>query len=266
MTRAEFLAQLRAALSDFPDEEREDALNFYEEYFNEAGPSNEGVVLAELGSPAKVARIIRANCPTGERRASKGPLARAAAALTLDGPDWRAPAAPVPPRQKPPEGENAGGGEDGQSVPTPVYARREAYSYGGAGGEGGAGGGTGGAGGDNRILWLILIIATCPLWIGAVFVMFGLAVGLVGGLCGIAFGGIATMIAGFAALGGGVGLLFHSIGSGILMMGLSLLCVAVGAAMTSLTVWAVKKFAPIVFGLCARVCRAVFRSFRKAGE
>ena len=46
MTRAEFLAQLRAALSDFPDEEREDALNFYEEYFNEAGPAKEGVVLA----------------------------------------------------------------------------------------------------------------------------------------------------------------------------------------------------------------------------
>lgn len=265
MTRAEFLAQLRAALSDFPEEEREDALNFYEEYFNEAGPANEGVVLAELGSPAKVARIIRANCPAGDRKPKKGPLARAAAALTLDGPDWRAPAAPIPPRASAPQPEGENAPESQGDVLTPVYARREGYAYGGRGGADGGDGGAGGIGGD-RVLLLILLIATCPLWIGAVFGLFGLVVGLIGGLCGIAVAGFATMLAGFAALGGGVGLLFQSVGSGMLMMGLSLLCVAAGAAMTSLTVWAVTKFAPMAFRFCGRVCRAIFSSFRKVRE
>ena len=51
MNRGEFLAELRAQLSDFSEEAREDALKFYEEYLDEAGTEIECVVLAELGSP-----------------------------------------------------------------------------------------------------------------------------------------------------------------------------------------------------------------------
>ena len=60
--------------------------------------------------------------------------------------------------------------------------------------------------------------------------------GIVGGLCGIAFAGFATMIAGVAAFGGGVGLLFTSVPSGILTMGLSLLCISIGALLGAGTV------------------------------
>ena len=68
MDRQLFLQQLRALLSDTAPEEREEAIRYYEEYFDEAGPEQEQAILAELGSPAKVASIIRANVP-GSRAA-----------------------------------------------------------------------------------------------------------------------------------------------------------------------------------------------------
>lgn len=256
MTRAEFLAQLRAALSDFSAEEREDALNFYEEYFNEAGPANEAAVLAELGSPAKVARIIRANCPSaGDGTPARRASTRKAASLTLNGPDWRAPAAPVPPRAE----ETQRTDSDSQ---TPIYAR-----VGGAGGAGGAGGGIAGEpGGGNRMLWLILLIATCPIWGGVLLGLLGAALGLIGGMCGVAAAGFATMIAGFVTLGGSVGLLFHSVGSGIMMMGLSMLCVAAGAAITAVMVWLVTTIAPALFRALITLFRRIFGKMQRAEE
>ena len=64
MTREEFLQRLdKALLAQVTEEERTEAIQFYEEYFSEAGPEQEEAVLAELGSPEKVAAIIKANVP-----------------------------------------------------------------------------------------------------------------------------------------------------------------------------------------------------------
>lgn len=60
MTRDEFLQRLSAALGSLPEEEREAALEYYEEYFADAGPENEQDVLEELGSPEEAARQILA--------------------------------------------------------------------------------------------------------------------------------------------------------------------------------------------------------------
>lgn len=58
MTKNEFIAALRAKLSMLSADEREDAVQFYEEYFDEAGPENEQAVIDELGSPDAVAEKI----------------------------------------------------------------------------------------------------------------------------------------------------------------------------------------------------------------
>ncbi len=246
MTRAEFLEALRRELADFPADDREDALKFYEEYLSEAGPENEAAVLAELGSPQKVARIIRANVPAGAGAASGARAARGSF-------DWRAPAAP----------DVTAGGEEPNAAddsPAPAYARPApgAYEYEYDGGNNGGGGGGNGGGGMDRTLWIILLIVTFPIWIGLIGTAFGLAAGLVGTLCGIVGVGVGTVVAGVAALGTGVGLLFHSVGSGVLMIGLSLICIAIGAAIASLTVWAVAKFAPAAFRAVGSFCRKIF--------
>lgn len=59
MSRAEFMRQLEQLLSDIPQNERAEALNYYEEYFSDAGVENEQKVLMELGSPWQVAQNIR---------------------------------------------------------------------------------------------------------------------------------------------------------------------------------------------------------------
>lgn len=58
MTRTEFIAELRGRLHLLPPEERENAIQFYEEYFDDAGPENEQAVIKELGSPENVANKI----------------------------------------------------------------------------------------------------------------------------------------------------------------------------------------------------------------
>ncbi len=59
MSREEFMDRLVYLLSDITEEEREDAILYYEDYFDEAGAEQEEKVIQELGSPERVAAIIR---------------------------------------------------------------------------------------------------------------------------------------------------------------------------------------------------------------
>ncbi|MGN8632543.1 DUF1700 domain-containing protein [Blautia sp. HCP3S3_G3] len=61
MNRAQFMEQLARLLSDISDAEREEALDYYESYFDDAGAEKESEVIRELGSPGKVAAIIKAD-------------------------------------------------------------------------------------------------------------------------------------------------------------------------------------------------------------
>ena len=58
MDRAQFMQELEKLLADISETERQDALDFYNSYFDDAGAENEASVLRELGSPKKVAAII----------------------------------------------------------------------------------------------------------------------------------------------------------------------------------------------------------------
>jgi uncharacterized membrane protein len=71
MNRSEFMAGLRKLLVSIPEDEREEALQYYEGYFEDAGPENEGNVIKELGSPEKVASIIWADSKEGSRESGE---------------------------------------------------------------------------------------------------------------------------------------------------------------------------------------------------
>lgn len=60
MNRKEFMEQLRRLLHDIPAGDREEALAYYESYFDDAGMENEASVIRELGSPGRIAAEIRA--------------------------------------------------------------------------------------------------------------------------------------------------------------------------------------------------------------
>lgn len=58
MTRQEYMQQLATLLAAMPEAERRDALDYYEEYFDAAGPEKEAQTIQELGSPQNVAEKI----------------------------------------------------------------------------------------------------------------------------------------------------------------------------------------------------------------
>lgn len=61
MNRNDFMRQLEMLLSDITPNERQEALQFYNDYFDDAGVENEQNVIKALGSPAKVAASIKAD-------------------------------------------------------------------------------------------------------------------------------------------------------------------------------------------------------------
>lgn len=65
MNREQFIAQLARLLQDLPPAERQEAIRYYQEYFDDAGEENEDVVIQELGSPGKVVASIKANLQYG---------------------------------------------------------------------------------------------------------------------------------------------------------------------------------------------------------
>ena len=61
MRKEEFISKVEYLLSDISNEEKYDAINYYRDYIEEAGPDKEDEVLAEFGSPERIAAIIRAD-------------------------------------------------------------------------------------------------------------------------------------------------------------------------------------------------------------
>lgn len=61
MNKEYFLRELAYLLQDIPEEEREEALQYYRDYFEEAGPEREAEVLAQIGSPERVAAELKSS-------------------------------------------------------------------------------------------------------------------------------------------------------------------------------------------------------------
>ena len=68
MNRTEFMSQLEQLLRNITPAEREEALQYYNDYFDDAGAENEQEVIEALGNPARVAENIKRDLPgnTGE--------------------------------------------------------------------------------------------------------------------------------------------------------------------------------------------------------
>lgn len=58
MDKETFLAELGRLLAGLPEQEQEEALQYYRDYLEDAGPEHEAEVLRELGSPRKAAAAV----------------------------------------------------------------------------------------------------------------------------------------------------------------------------------------------------------------
>ncbi len=213
MNKTEFLQKLERLLQDIPAEERAEALRFYSEYFSDAGPFEEENVLAELGSPERVAAAIRQGI-SGEQ-------------------------APSEPGEEPQEGK----------IPLPIYARHGAApkaepspaQYGGQ-----ARPRTDPA--SRRILLILLAVLLLPVWISVLAAVVGVLLGIVGAGLGFLLGGIATVIASLAAMVLNIGSFFiWGVGAGLLALGLLFLSAALGVLLTGLGAGVLFWFIPALW-------------------
>lgn len=279
MDRELFLRQLRTLLSDVNDEEREEAIRYYEEYFDEAGPGQEQTILNELGSPAKVAAIIRANVP-GSRTGSAskpgaarteppasnapdgsgrpGPNLSAAAESVAAGvqsirsrirglAEWdSAPHAPEPPRMEEPAPEPETGPYD--------YAA-EGARYAGTGGQT--------ADGRRKLLLIFLAILLFPVWIGLLGGLFGLIAGAIGAFAGLIGGGIGAIFAGVFGLVSAFRLLITSPANGMVALASCMLGIGVGILLFGAGVFCMGTLVPMAVRF---VKKLLHKLLRRGGE
>ncbi len=219
MSRKEFMEELKVLLSELPVEEREEAIRYYESYFEEAGAEQEQAVLTELGSAGRIAsQIIR------DYHMENG-----GGIYTEQGYAEQEKEKQTPVRY---EEENQKEQAAGESRSQGIYVTNK-----------GLGGGA----------WVVIILAavlTFPIWISILGVAFGLLMGFfgaaVGIVCGFGFGGIGCIIGGVAAFAVGIFKAFTLpvvgaglIAAGLLLFGVGCLMIAAAGGMVRLAIWIV---------------------------
>ena len=61
LTKEEYLAQLKKYLKRLPKEDYNNAMDYFTEYFEDAGPEGEAALIQELGTPKEAAYEILDN-------------------------------------------------------------------------------------------------------------------------------------------------------------------------------------------------------------
>ena len=238
MDRAQFMQELEKLLADISETERQDALDFYNSYFDDAGAENEASVLRELGSPEKVAAIIKADLKGSAGGYEYGEY-------TEHGYED----ARTKERGQMPEkyGEESGTGKRffGKGNQTAERAGESDYALTHIGPV------TGEIVGS--VLAVILLVFISPFVKGAVGGILTFVVGILllpfWLIVGLGIGAMALLVGGIAAVVAGAGLLAVMTGTGIMTIGIGCLMIALAILM--------------VLGLISVAVRIVPKWFRK---
>lgn len=71
MNKGDYLSELYKYLADMPAQERDSAMRFYMEYFDDAGDENEQTVMLQLGTPRQLADQLLSEMGTARRAAAQ---------------------------------------------------------------------------------------------------------------------------------------------------------------------------------------------------
>ncbi len=268
MNRAEFMSRLAALLQDMPPAEREEAIQYYNDYFDDAGEGNEAGVIAALGSPEEIAKSIKAGLSDGR---NGGEFTESG----FHGYEQRN-KNQVMSTERPPQdsaGANAYGQQGNGYGPQGNAYGQQGNGYGPQGNSYGSQGPQGGAGADASrqpkksmsggkiALIIVFAILLSPVWIGVLGGFFGGALGLLGGLIGIFVAfltvGIVLTVVGAALVIAGIVALFAAPLGGMCLIGGGLIMIAVGLVFVWLMVLVVGTAIPAlirgVVNLCSRL-------------
>ena len=201
MDRAQFMRELENLLADIPETEKREALEFYDNYFDDAGSENEVSVLRELGSPEKVAAIIKADLKGSAEQYEYG--------------EYTEHGYEDPRTKEPGQMPEKYAGESGEKGKENRFFRKGNQAV--------------------LILAVIFLVFISPFVKGAVGGILTFAVGILllpfWLIVGLGIGAVALLVGGIAAIVAGAGLLTVMIGTGILTIGIGCLMIALAILM-----------------------------------
>ncbi len=238
MSRVEYMSRLAELLADIPEDEREDALNYYNDYFDAGGAENEEENILALGTPEELAKTIR--LASGDMNVIDGEFTETGYSDgitdTRDVPDKYTQIA---------EGDNGVGGDRTYTVFGRTFTR------------------------STLLLIIVILVLAAPVIVPAVFgvlgSVFGLIFGAVGAVIGLVAGLFGTGIS--IVVGSVIGIvvaalsLFTKPFGAIMILGFSFLGLAVGNLMFA-GCGALARAIPVVFRWAIRMAKALI-SFMK---
>lgn len=233
MNRIQFMEELEGLLKDIPSDEREEAIRYYEDYFDDAGFFEEERVIKELGSPSKVAMQIKNNL--------YGKSTEEAAEYTESGyhnPHY----------------------EDTLETPANrVYnqkydsneRRQDTKKW------------------DRSTTLLVvgLLVLSSPIWIGLLGGGFGLVLGIMGAFFGIIVGFGATcfalLIAGGATIGMAITQFTVSPPSALVTLGVGFILLSLSFVFLAITLLIITKLIPAIIRGVVSIFRRLFQKNRR---
>ena len=223
MNRDMFMSRLKELLSDLSEAERDEALSYYEEYFEDAGAENEESVIASLGTPEKVAATIKSGLSEEAEE----------------------------------EGEFS---ETGYS--NTYYETRDEVALNDNSVKNKCRRGFGNLSTGGWIIILILCVFALPilgpLLIGIGSAVLGLLIAIAAIFFAVLVAGVAMVIAAIGVLVGGIITLFTKPIVGIALIGAALLVGGLGIVVTALGVWITVKVVPPLFRGVVELIRKPF--------
>lgn len=235
MNRDEFIARLEILLADIPAEEREEALQYYRDYFEDAGPEKESEVVRDLESPERVAETIRGTA--GEQSGE----------FTENG--YRN---PWEQQKQMPQGQ-----KENEREQTSGYSYRweEAETK------------KRGMSMGMKLLVILLILfflipVAGPILVAVLAVVLAVLVTVFVFFGALFLFGIAVAVCGIIVVAAGIWTLFGSLSGGMLLCGIGLIALAVGIAASAVTGKLCLVMYPALFRFFVEICRKPFH--RKA--
>lgn len=228
MNRTEFLSELETLLSNISKEERDEAMEYYKGYFEDAGVEYEEDVIKELESPEKVAATILVDLKgEGKERAGDETKTLNPTLMAENNQNYKT--------------------DDSQE-----YTGKKAYEE---------------MQKQNKrtrnILLIVIVVLTSPLWVGVLCGLAGVVIGIVAVVLSVAVV-LAVLVVAFLVVGAvliGVGIgrwITGGIATGFVLTGSGLGLIALSALSLILTVLYCGRFLPWAVKEIVNLCKKGF--------
>lgn len=249
MNRIEFMAKLEALLRNISVDERKEAIQYYNDYFDDAGIENEAEVIKDLGSPETVAAIIKAGLKgqgdefgefretgyTDTRFEEKDSLARRGETEKKKSDSYRE------------SSYNSGYSDTGYNAGYDKSSKPKMETW--------------------KVVAIILLVIVAapviiPVGVGIAAAIFGIGVSIFAIFISFVVAMICVVIAGIILFGAGIPALAASPAGGLGMMGAGMIIFVIGLLGTVLTI----KLCMLVFPPSVRfIVELIRKPFHKKG-